>query len=106
MTSTVPMLPSALQTLLGLYGFLLPLLLYVVWSTLAFLDLGRRNDIGTAKIWLWSAIIFLIPVLGALAYLLIGGGRTARPVKLAAIGGGIAAYGLVLLLGSALGGIA
>ena len=34
--------PANLQMILGLYAFLLPLLLYVVWTTLALWDLGRR----------------------------------------------------------------
>ena len=37
-------LPGRFQMILGLYAFLLPLLLYVLWTTLAFWDLGRRAE--------------------------------------------------------------
>lgn len=97
--------PSLLQMLLGLLAFLLPVLLYVVWSALAFWDLGRRNDAGTATVWGWALAIFALPFLGAAAYLL-GGSRVPGALKLACVGGGIAVYGLVLGIGAAAGGIA
>ena len=45
-------LPSTLQMLLGLYAYLLPMLLYVLWSTLALWDLGQRNALSTAAVWI------------------------------------------------------
>jgi Phospholipase_D-nuclease N-terminal len=99
-------LPSPAQMLLGLYAYLLPLLLYVVWSALAFWDLGRRDRIGGVQLWMWAAIIFLVPVLGALAYLLVGGGQVSRQLKLSAVGGGAFVYLVVLWLGFMHGGIA
>ena len=46
-------LPSTWQTLLSLYGFLFPFMLYAAWSTLAFWDIGRREDLsrGAAVGW-------------------------------------------------------
>jgi hypothetical protein len=98
--------PSLLQMLLGLLGFLLPLVLYAVWSTLAFWDLGRRDGVGTAAVWGWALAIFVLPILGALAYLLFGGSRLPRQLTLAAVGGGALIYVAVLALGTAVGGIA
>lgn len=97
--------PSFLQMLLGLYGFLLPLLLYVAWSSLALWDIGRRRELGTGAVWGWVLAIFAVPILGAAAYLLAGNGQISKPLKLATVGGGIAAYALVLVLGAAIGGI-
>lgn len=97
--------PSFLQMLLGLYGFLLPLLLYVVWSSLALWDIGKRRELGAAAVWGWVLAIFALPIIGAAAYLLAGSGQISKPLKLATVGGGIAAYALVLVLGSAIGGI-
>jgi hypothetical protein len=99
-------LPSLAQMLLGLYGYLLPLLLYTVWSALAFWDLGRRSELASAKVWLWAAVIFLLPIVGAIAYLLAGGSQLSRPLRLSAVGGGAAVYLIVLWLGSLHGGIA
>jgi hypothetical protein len=97
--------PSTLQMLLGLYGFLLPLLLYVVWSALALWDIGRRKELATGAIWGWVLAIFAIPVLGAAAYLLAGGSQVSRTLKLATVVGGAAAYAAVLLIGMSIGGI-
>jgi hypothetical protein len=97
-------LPSSLQMLLGLYAYLLPLLLYVLWSTLALWDLGRREELTTAAVWIWALLIFALPFVGALVYLFVGSARLAPRVRLLALGGG-AAYLLILALGSFIGGI-
>jgi hypothetical protein len=97
-------LPTHLQMLLGLYAYLLPLLLYVLWTTLALWDLGRRDDLGTAAVWLWVIAAFALPFAGPLAYLLFAGPKLAARVKLIALGGAVA-YLLVLGAGSMIGGI-
>ena len=98
-------LPGHLQMLLALYGYLLPLLLYVVWSTLSLWDLGRREGLSTGAVWLWALAIFLLPFVGALAYLLIGGAQLGARTRLVAVGGGAAIYALVLVVGASVGGI-
>ncbi|MEP6548860.1 MAG: PLDc N-terminal domain-containing protein [Gammaproteobacteria bacterium] len=97
-------MPSNLQMLLGLYAYLLPLLLYVLFSTLALWDLGRRDDLSVPAAWIWALLIFALPFAAALGYLFFGGARLAPRVRLLALGGG-AAYLLVLALGAAIGGI-
>jgi hypothetical protein len=97
-------MPSSLQMILGLYAYLLPLLLYVLWSTLALWDLGRRNTLAATAVWIWALSIFALPFVGALAYLFFGATSLAPRVKLVALGGG-AAYLVVLALGASLGGI-
>ena len=97
-------LPSSLQMILGLYAYLLPLLLYVMWSTLALWDLGRRDDLSAAAAWLWAIAIFALPFAAAVGYLLFGGAKLAPRVRLLALGGG-AAYLLILALGASIGGI-
>jgi hypothetical protein len=90
--------------LLGLYAYLLPLLLYVLWSTLALWDLGRREDLGGAALWIWAFLIFALPFIAALGYLFFGGARLAPRVRLLALGGG-AAYLVILAVGASIGGI-
>lgn len=97
-------LPGSFQMILGLYAFLLPLLLYAVWTTLALWDLGRRADATALGAWIWAFLIFALPFVGALAYLFLSASHLAPRIKLIALGGG-AAYALVLVLGFALGGI-
>ena len=71
MASSTIALPTVLQMLLGLYGYLLPTLLYVLWSTLALWDLGRRAEARPTFTWGWTLAIFLVPFVGAIAYLLL-----------------------------------
>ena len=97
-------LPGSLRMSLGLYAYLLPLLLYVLWSTLALWDLGRREDAAAARVWIWSLAIFALPFAGALGYLFFGGTRLTPRVKLLALGGA-AAYLVILALGAFIGGI-
>jgi hypothetical protein len=91
--------------LLGLYGYLLPLLLYVVWSALALWDIGKRRELGAGAVWAWTLAIFLLPIIGALGYLLAGRSQISHSLKLTTVVGGIAAYALVLLVGASIGGI-
>jgi hypothetical protein len=105
MTSSTIALPTVLQMLLGLYGYLLPTLLYVLWSTLALWDLGRRADLRLPFIWSWTIAIFLLPFIGPIAYLLFGGGQISARARIVTVGGGAAAYVLVLLVGAATGGV-
>lgn len=97
-------LPSNFQMILGLYAFLLPLLLYVLWTTLAFWDLGRRSETAATATWVWVFLILALPFLGALAYLFLSGSQLTARFKLIALGGG-AAYLLVLALGLSIGGV-
>ena len=105
MAGSTMALPTGLQMLLGLYGYLLPTLLYVLWSTLALWDLGRRLDVRPMFTWGWALAIFLLPFIGPIAYLLFGGGQISRRSRIIAVGGGVAAYLLILLVGAAAGGV-
>lgn len=102
--SEIP-LPSALQVVVSLYGYFLPLMLYVVWSTLAFWDLGRREDLSKGTTTLWVMVILLVPFLGGLAYHLVGGSQVPRVVRTAVVGGGLTVFAVVLAIGSLIGGI-
>jgi hypothetical protein len=102
----IPTAPGFLVQLLALYAYLLPLLLYVLWSALALTDLSRRSEATAVKRGLWAAAVFFVPYLGAAAYLLLGGAQTPRAQVRTLIGGGLAAYLLVLLVGLKVGGLA
>ena len=95
-------LPTNMQMILGLYAYLLPLLLYVVWTTLALWDLGRRAEAKAT--WVWTLLILALPFIGPLTYLFLSGTKLAPRIKLIALGGG-AAYLLVLALGAVIGGV-
>lgn len=99
MTHPTDLMPSAFQMLLGLYGYLLPVLLYVLWSTIALWDLGKRGDLGRVAIWGWTLALFLLPFAGPIAYLLVAGGHIPARLRITALGAGAGAYAVVLLLG-------
>lgn len=76
--------------LFGVYDYLLPIMLYCAWSTLAFLDLAREGNANPSRTRSWSAAILLLPVAGAAAYLLFGGSVIPRNTRLAVVAGGAA----------------
>jgi hypothetical protein len=99
-------LPGFLQMLLGLYAYLVPLLLYGVWSTLALWDLGKSPARSSTAVWGWTAAVFLLPFLGPVLYAAFGGAALSRRMKWTAFAGGAAFYIAVLLIGAAAGGVA
>jgi len=98
-------IPTLLQTTLSMVVFFFPMMLYAVWATLAFADLGRRQDLSSTGRAGWSAVILLFPWIGAAFYHLAGRSGISGPVRTAMIGGGITVYLAFLLLGRLIGGI-
>lgn len=95
-------LPNAFSMLMTMYGYFLPIMLYAAWSTLGFVDLGRRSvSSGTAIGWI--AVIVLVPFFGALAYHLVGGSTIPTSLKRVVVGGGLACIVLVLVAGRLVG---
>lgn len=72
-------IPTLLQTTLNIVVFFFPLMLYAVWSTLAFADLGRRTDLSGRGRLGWSAVILLVPWIGAALYHLVGRSTVPGP---------------------------
>lgn len=101
--SEIP-LPSGWHVLLSLYGYFLPIMLYAAWSTLAFWDLGRREQLSRGAAFGWMAVVLVVPFFGALAYHVVGGSTVSKPLRAAVVGGGLALVALVLVVGSLLGG--
>jgi hypothetical protein len=103
----VPLLAaSPWQLLFALYGYLLPVVLYAAWTSLALWDLARRDDLGRGAAIAWIAVILLVPFLGVIAYHVLGRPRLPAWLRAAVIGGGLAAYLVILGIGALLGGIA
>ncbi len=98
-------IPTLLQTSLNIVVFFFPLMLYAVWSTLAFADLGRRTDLSTGARFGWSGVILLLPWIGAALYHAIGRSGVPGSVRAAMIGGDITVYFAFLVLGRLVGGI-
>ena len=68
--------------LLGFYETYLPLGLYAAWLAIATWDIVRRTNMRESAKLGWLAIVFLIPVLGPLAYYLFGKSEISRTMRL------------------------
>jgi hypothetical protein len=102
----VPILASSpLQVIFGLYGYLLPFALFAAWIALALWDLARRDDLSHGATIAWVAVVLVIPFLGVIAYHVLGRPKIPGWLRAAMIGGGIAAYALILGIGALIGGI-
>lgn len=96
--------PSIWQLLFQLYGYLMPFVLYAAWTALALSDLNSK-EMSNSKKYIWLGIVFLVPFFGVLAYHLIGPSSVTKSMKIAAIGGGLISYILILILTAVISGL-
>ena len=88
-------LTAGLSTLLGLYGYVLPLVLYASWVAISLWDLVRREGLTDGKRMGWMTVVLLVPFLGPPIYLLAGGSPIQRSIRLFLVFGALAIYLLV-----------
>jgi Right handed beta helix region/Phospholipase_D-nuclease N-terminal len=87
------------EVILGFYLYYLPLALYGVWLSVATWDLVRRSDIKGGTRIIWIAVVYLVPVLGPLAYYLFGKSEIPRSARFAlAIGAPLVYLSISVLL--------
>lgn len=80
------------EILLGFYLYYLPLALYAAWLSVATWDIVRRGELkGGVRIG-WLAMIYLIPVVGPLAYYLFGRSSIPRGTRIALVIGAPVLY--------------
>ncbi len=80
------------EIILGFYMYYLPLALYAAWVSVATWDIVRRSEMkGGARIG-WLAVVYLIPVLGPIAYYLLGRSMIPRATRIALVIGAPIAY--------------
>ena len=85
-------LTSTLTTVLGLYGYVFPLVLYAAWIAIALWDLVRREEVSDRRRIGWMAIVLIVPLVGPVAYFARGGSAIARSVRWFLVGGGLLIY--------------
>ena len=85
-------LTSTLTTILGLYGYVFPLVLYAAWIAIAMWDLVRREEVSDRRRIGWMALVLAVPVIGPVAYFVAGGSGISRPVRWFLVLGGIVIY--------------
>jgi plastocyanin len=86
------------EILLGFYTYYLPLALYAAWLSIATWDIVRRGQLqGGSRIG-WMAVIYLIPILGPIAYYLFGKSEIPRSTRIALVVGAPIIYLVVAVL--------
>lgn len=101
----VPLTAGALSVFFGLYGYLLPFVLLAAWTALALWDIARRDDLSKGASIGWIAVILLVPFVGPIAYHVASRSPLPGWLRGAMVGGGIAAYLVILGIGVVAGGI-
>jgi len=96
---------SALSVFFGLYAYFLPFVLYSAWVAISLWDIARREDLGKGKTQRWIAIILLVPFIGVVLYYILGKSPIPAWQRRAFVGGGFAAYLVILVVGAVVGGI-
>ena len=66
------------EVILGFYMYYLPLALYATLLSVATWDIVRRNELKGGPRIGWLAVVYLIPLIGPLAYYLFGKSEIPR----------------------------
>jgi len=85
-------LASGFTTVLGLYGYILPFVLYAAWVAISLWDLVRREDVTERRRYAWMTITLLVPFMGPPIYLVAGGSSIKRGTRLFLVFGAMAMY--------------
>jgi len=100
----MPLATSWWGLLIGLYGYVLPFVLYAAWVAVALWDLIRQESQPLPYRTRWMLAVLVVPFIGPLLYFAFGRSPIPRQLRLILTVGGIAVYGLFVLLGVAVGG--
>jgi hypothetical protein len=97
---------SAIGGILGLYAYVLPLVLYAAWVVIAIWEIiTKREDLSRGAGIGWILAILVIPFLGVIAYYIVGNSRIPAAYRWVLLAGGMGAYLLFLVLGLVIGGV-
>lgn len=91
---------GALQVFLGLYATVLPFAVLAAWLAMALWDIARRataDELSRGPAIGWTLGVLFVPVLGPAGYLAVGS-SLPRWLGATVVGGGVAAYLVVLVL--------
>jgi plastocyanin len=96
--------PTWWSLLLATYAYLLPLILYVAWVSIAIWDLIRQDAVSNRRRIGWMALILLVPLIGPILYFVLGRSPIPRSLRTMLIAGGLGIYILVAALAVVIGG--
>jgi hypothetical protein len=100
----MPVATSWWGLLLGLYGYVLPFVLYASWVAVALWDLIRQESASIAHRARWMLVVLVVPFVGPVLYFGFGGSAIPRQLRLILTVGGVAVYLAFLALGAIVGG--
>jgi hypothetical protein len=89
--------------LIGLYAYVLPLILYSAWISIALWDLVRQEAVPNGVRIAWMAGVIAVPVLGPIAYYAFGRSPIQRSLRVMLVAGGLAIYLVLAAIGVAVG---
>jgi plastocyanin len=96
----VPLATSWGGLLIGLYGYVLPFVLYATWIAVAMWDLIRQESAPMPHRTRWMLVVLVVPFIGPLLYFGFGRSPIPRQLRLVLTVGGVVTYLLFLALGT------
>jgi plastocyanin len=96
--------PTWWSLLLATYAYLLPLILYVAWVSIAIWDLIRQDAASNRRRMGWMAAILLVPLLGPILYYVFGRSPIPRSLRTMLVAGGLGIYIVIAVLAVVIGG--
>lgn len=91
---------------IGLYAYVLPMVLYAAWVVIAVWEIiTRRDDLSRGAGIGWILVILIVPFLGVIAYYILGNSQIPAVYRWVLLAGGMGAYLLFLVLGLFVGGV-
>ena len=89
--------------LIGLYAYVLPLILYSAWVSIALWDLVRQEAVPNRTRVVWVLVVLVVPLAGPVAYYAFGRSPIQRSLRVMLVAGGLAIYVVVTALAIGLG---
>ena len=96
--------PTWWSLLLATYAYLLPLILYVAWVSIAIWDLIRQETVANRRRIAWMAIILLVPLFGPILYYVVGRSHIPRSLRTMLVAGALGIYVVIAALAVVIGG--
>jgi plastocyanin len=100
----MPLATSWWGLLIGLYGYVLPFVLYTAWVAIALWDLIRQEARSLPHRTRWMLVVLVVPFVGPLLYFAFGRSPIPRQLRLILTVGGIAIYAAFVVIGTSVGG--
>lgn len=97
---------STFGAFIGLYAYVLPLVLYAAWVAIAIWEIiNRRDDLSRGAGIGWILVTLIVPFVGVIAYYIFGKSQIPVAYRWVLLAGGMGAYLLFLVLGLVVGGV-